>query len=180
MEIPGMEETEDLDAWFAREDEAEPVEQLGLVVGGSLSKGLDVKLDRRSVIEGLAVGRYVVVHGQTGRRFFSIVTDVALDSTNPLIEKYPPAADADFVRQVYDGITAFGRLHVAPMLIVEEGITLGDFRPVNVKMAVLGLLGMLNWTHQWFSPDGMFSSQEIAAVLADLALHGLVRQEGDA
>lgn len=123
------EEAQDLDAWFPREPESEPAQQLGLVVSGSLSKGLDVKLDRRSVIEGLAVGRYVVVHGQTGRRFFSIVTDVALDSTNPLIEKYPPAGDADFVRQVYTGTTTFGRLHVVPMLILEPG----DDQPRPVK-----------------------------------------------
>ena len=37
------------------------------------------------------------------------------------------------------------------MRILEEGIANGDFRPVNVKMTVFGLLGMLNWTHQWFS-----------------------------
>jgi AcrR family transcriptional regulator len=59
------------------------------------------------------------------------------------------------------------------MKILEDGIALGDFRPLNVKMAVFGLLGMLNWTHQWFSPDGPFSAQEIATMLADLALHGL-------
>jgi DNA helicase HerA-like ATPase len=119
---------EDLDAWFPRAPD-EPAQQLGMVIGGSLSKGLDVKLDRRAVIEGLAVGRYVVVHGQTGRRFFSIVTDVALDSTNPLIEKYPPAADAAFVRQVYAGTTTFGRLHVAPMLVLDPGET--EPRPVK-------------------------------------------------
>ena len=114
-------ELEELDAWFPREPEAESARQLGVVVGGSLSKGLDVKLDQRAAIEGLAVGRYVVVHGQTGRRFFSLITDVALDSTNPLIEKYPPAPEADFVRQVYAGSTTFGRLHVAPMLILKAG-----------------------------------------------------------
>jgi len=59
-------------------------------------------------------------------------------------------------------------------IILQDGIACGDFRPVNVKMAVFGLLGMLNWTHQWFSPAGKLSSQEIAATLADLALHGLV------
>nr|HID13423.1 TetR/AcrR family transcriptional regulator [Anaerolineae bacterium] len=58
--------------------------------------------------------------------------------------------------------------------ILEDGIASGDFRPVNVKMAVLGVLGMLNWTHQWFSPDGELSPREIAAILADLALYGVV------
>jgi AcrR family transcriptional regulator len=60
------------------------------------------------------------------------------------------------------------------MQIVEDGIAAGNFRPVNVKMAVFGLLGMVNWTYQWFSPEGQFSSQEIAETLASLALHGLV------
>ncbi len=121
-------EPANLDEWFPRTAEVEPA-QLGVVVGGSLSQGLAVKLDHRVVIEGLAVGRYVVVHGQTGRRFFSIVTDVALDSTNPLVEKYPPAADAEFVRRVYAGSTTFGRLQVAPMLIVEPGAA--EPRPVK-------------------------------------------------
>jgi AcrR family transcriptional regulator len=60
------------------------------------------------------------------------------------------------------------------MRILEDGIASGDFRPVNVKMAVFGLLGMLNWTHQWFSPEGELSAKEIAALLVDLALHGLL------
>jgi DNA helicase HerA-like ATPase len=115
------EEYDELEAWLGREPERPPTQQLGVVVGGSLSKGLDVKLDQQAVIEGLAVGRYVVVHGKTGRRFFSIVTDVALDSTNPLVEKYPPAADAAFVREVYAGTTTFGRLHVVPMLMLKAG-----------------------------------------------------------
>ena len=59
------------------------------------------------------------------------------------------------------------------MQIVEDGIASGEFRAVNVKMAVFGMLGMLNWTHQWFSPDGPFSSNEVATTLADFALHGL-------
>jgi AcrR family transcriptional regulator len=57
--------------------------------------------------------------------------------------------------------------------ILEDGIATGDFRPVDVKMAVFGILGMLNWTHQWFSPDGQLSSQQVAATLSDLALYGL-------
>jgi hypothetical protein len=60
------------------------------------------------------------------------------------------------------------------MQILQDGIACGDFRPVSVKMVAFGLLGMLNWTHQWFSPTGELSSEEIAAILADLALHGLV------
>ncbi|MFN2242517.1 MAG: ATP-binding protein [Anaerolineae bacterium] len=94
--------------------------RLGIVVGGSLSKGLGVKLDRSAVVEGMAVGRYVVVHGQTGRRFFSIITDVALDSTNPGIEKAPPDTSDPFLAQVHQGTSTFGRLEVSPMLVLDR------------------------------------------------------------
>ena len=102
---------------------APPAEPLGIVMTGSLSKGLDVKLDRRTVVEGMAVGRYVVVQGQTGRRFFSIITDVALDSTNPIIEKTPPDTSDDFLAQVHRGTTTYGRLEVSPMLVLEPAMS---------------------------------------------------------
>jgi hypothetical protein len=88
------------------------------VVAGALSKGLDIKLDRDARIEETAVGRYVVVQS-AGKKFFCIITDVALDSTNPLIEKTPPEAD-DFVREVMQGTSAFGRLRVSPMLVLDD------------------------------------------------------------
>jgi DNA helicase HerA-like ATPase len=109
------------------------VRRLGIVVGGSLSKGLNVKLDRSAVVEGMAVGRYVVVRGQTARRFFSIVTDVALDSTNPAIEKAPPDTSDPFLAQVYQGTSTFGRLEVSPMLVLDEGSD--DPRPVKTVPA---------------------------------------------
>ncbi len=116
---------EELDRWFPRPlspgDRSARQRRLGIVVGGSLSKGLEVKLDPQTVIEGLAVGRYVVIHGRTGRRFFSIINDVALDATNPLIEKTPPDVSDPFIVQVVRGTTTFGRIHVAPMLVLEPG-----------------------------------------------------------
>jgi hypothetical protein len=113
---------QELDAFFGpRPADSPPARQLGIVVAGSLSKGLDVKLDPGTVIEGLAVGRYVVVRGTTRRRFFSIVTDVQLDALNPLIEKSPPDTTDPFMARVYGGTAVFGRLHVAPMLILDEG-----------------------------------------------------------
>jgi len=124
---------QELEAFFGpRPVESQPLQRLGIVVGGSLSKGLDVKLDQSTVIEGLAVGRYVVVHGQTGRRFFSIVTDVQLDALNPLIEKAPPDTSDPFLARVYRGTAVFGRIHIAPMLVLDSpplGGKEGGFSP---------------------------------------------------
>ena len=114
----------ELDEFFPRTPPspvaAAEARRLGIVVGGSLSKGLNVKLDRSAVVEGMAVGRYVVIHGQTGRRFFSIITDVALDATNPVIEKTPPDTSDEFLAQVYQGTSTFGRLEVSPMLVLDR------------------------------------------------------------
>jgi DNA helicase HerA-like ATPase len=109
--------------------------RLGIVVTGSLSQGLSVKLDRSAVVEGMAVGRYVVVRGQTDRRFFSIITDVALDSTNPTVEKAPPDTSDPFLAQVYHGTSTFGRLEVSPMLVLDpsQGPEPGSDEPKPVK-----------------------------------------------
>ncbi len=112
-------EESELDQFFPRTPKAE-ARRLGIVVGGSLSEGLRVRLDRSAVVEGMAVGRYVVVHGQTGRRFFSLITDVALDATNPAIEKTPPETSDPFLTQVHQGTSTFGRLAVSPMLVLDR------------------------------------------------------------
>ena len=42
----------------------EHADKLGVIIGGSLSEGLTVKLDRDHSLEDLAVGRYVVARGR--------------------------------------------------------------------------------------------------------------------
>ena len=99
-------------------------QRLGVVVGGSLSEGISVKLDPGQVpggvIEDMAVGRYVVVEGQSGKKFFSIVTDILLDATNPDLAKNPPDPDDAFMKHVYGSQLAFGALQIAPMLLLES------------------------------------------------------------
>ncbi len=106
----------------ARETGQPAVPRLGIVVGGSLSKGLDVKLDRTADIESTAVGRYVVVEGKA-RRFFSMITDIRLEATDPRMAVSPPDTSDDFTREVMLGTSVFGLLHVAPMLMLDEGTT---------------------------------------------------------
>src|SRR5687767_15972844 len=59
----------------------EPRRELGVVVRGSLSKGLEVKLDPTRSIEELRAGRFVVVEGQE-YDYFSMITDIALGATS--------------------------------------------------------------------------------------------------
>ena len=112
-----MSDRPSFDDLFPKRDEA----PLGLVVEGSLSAGLTVKLDPRFSLEKLAVGRYVVLRGrETGRQFFGLLTDLALDATNPDLARRPPASEDDFLADVLRGGMAYGTAHVSPMLMLDE------------------------------------------------------------
>jgi DNA helicase HerA-like ATPase len=104
--------------------------RLGVVVGGSLSKGLTVKIDRTQRIEDFAVGRYVVVRTDTGKRFFCMVTDIALDHINPAIQADPPDISNPFLRAVHVGTTVFGRISIQPMLMIDDEANAGP-KPVK-------------------------------------------------
>ncbi len=111
-----MSDRPDFEELFPERSEA----PLGVVVEGSLSAGLTVKLDPRFSMERLAVGRYVVIHGrETGRRFFGLLTDLALGSTNPDLARRPPEHGDDFLAEVYRGSLAYGSAHVSPMLMLD-------------------------------------------------------------
>jgi hypothetical protein len=124
---------DDFDAWFPDDPhlfdaQPQPGQRLGVVVGGSLSKGLTVRLDREVRVEDIAVGRYVVVHSTTGKRFFCMVTDVELNSTNPAIESDPPDFSDPFLQTVYAGTASYATVAVAPQLTIDP-----DEKPKPVK-----------------------------------------------
>jgi AcrR family transcriptional regulator len=58
--------------------------------------------------------------------------------------------------------------------VVEDGRRAGIFNPeLDLKTSVLGLLGALNWTAEWYRPDGPDNGEEIGERLADSVLLGL-------
>jgi len=60
--------------------------------------------------------------------------------------------------------------------IVDEGVATGAFSPqLDERIAVLSILGSLNWTVEWFRPGGAALPAEVADRLADAVLCGLVR-----
>jgi hypothetical protein len=106
--------TNELDKFFPR-----PTRELGMVIGGSLSKGLEVKLNPTAPVEEMAVGRYITIEGSQ-LKFFGMITDVVLDNTNPQIEKTPPDVEDSFMRDIYVGTSVYGRIHISPMLVLDK------------------------------------------------------------
>lgn len=63
-------------------------------------------------------------------------------------------------------------------LIIEDGVAAGQFRPVSVPTVSLALLGMLNWTFQWYSPGGPLAPSQIADIFWGLISTALWPREG--
>ena len=102
---------------------------LGLITQGSLSSGLEMRLDRKTSVEDLRVGRFVVVEGRN-TRFFSMLTDVSLATSSPQILNFPPEGDR-FMLDVLSGVSMYGSVKVQPMLMLEGSGTEHELRPVK-------------------------------------------------
>jgi TetR/AcrR family transcriptional regulator, cholesterol catabolism regulator len=60
---------------------------------------------------------------------------------------------------------------------LQRGTAEGAFDPgLDLKVTVLGILGALNWTPEWFSPSGPATATEVADRLADGLLGGVLRR----
>jgi len=46
--------------------------------------------------------------------------------------------------------------------------------PPDPKVAALALLGMLNWTYQWYKPSGSVKPDEVVREFQDLFIHGVL------
>jgi TetR/AcrR family transcriptional regulator, cholesterol catabolism regulator len=58
--------------------------------------------------------------------------------------------------------------------VIEDGMRAGAFRAdLNCRIAVLTILGALNWTPEWLSPGGKLSPEAVGGMIADTLLMGV-------
>jgi AcrR family transcriptional regulator len=83
------------------------------------------------------------------------------------------SALSDDIRNIGEGYEAL----IAS--IVTDGVEQGQFRMLlPPKVIAYVVLGMLNWTHRWFSPSGPVAAGDIGAGMAEMVVNGL-RDGGD-
>jgi len=106
-------------------------EPLGVITQGSLVEGLDMKLDPDRNVEDIKAGKFVVVEGFKNE-FFSMITDLKLDATNPDILLYPPGDGDHLLHSVLNGASTYVTVALRPMLMLEKGeIVEDEARPVK-------------------------------------------------
>ena len=97
-----------------------PSKNLGMVVSGSLTEGMEVRLDASTSIEDIKVGTFVSIQGQR-MRFFGVVTEVALKAMDQTMVTSPPDVSNPFIAKVISGTAAYGTITVEPMLTIGGG-----------------------------------------------------------
>lgn len=100
-------------------------EELGVVVRGSLTEGLEMRLSEGRSVEELRVGKFMVVEGERNR-YFSMLSDVQLSATHPGVLLNPPRRDDALARAVISGTSAYGTVKLRPMLMVPNDANVDD------------------------------------------------------
>ena len=72
---------------------------LGTITSGSLTEGLIMRIDPETQLETIKTGKFVSVVGNQ-HVFFSLITDLALEVTNPDILLYPPAENEKLLQKL--------------------------------------------------------------------------------
>jgi TetR/AcrR family transcriptional regulator, cholesterol catabolism regulator len=58
--------------------------------------------------------------------------------------------------------------------ILTQGIKQGEFRKeLQTEMLSFAILGMTNWSYQWYQPDGKIPSKELTNIYVDMVLNGI-------
>jgi TetR/AcrR family transcriptional regulator len=70
-------------------------------------------------------------------------------------------------------IAARDRYERALRRIIGEGISAGEFRGVEPKIAVFAILGAVNWIARWYRPEGSVHAEELGRQFADHLVGGL-------
>jgi AcrR family transcriptional regulator len=67
------------------------------------------------------------------------------------------------------------RYQEAALDIVKQGLAEGVLKPVGTPRVIsYGIIGMVNWSHRWFRPEGPASAEEIGDTFTEIVLKGLL------
>jgi AcrR family transcriptional regulator len=58
--------------------------------------------------------------------------------------------------------------------LIASGMRSGEFVPGDAALVARAMLGALNWSVQWFRPDGEMTAEKIAEKMAEYLIRGLL------
>lgn len=107
---------------------------LGIVVGGSLSEGLTIRVGADVSLELLKAGKFVTI-AHEHCTFFSMITDLKLEVTNPDIVLFPPDDRNSLLGQVVGRRGVYVSAQVKPMLMVNQFNQVGPVKTIPLHFS---------------------------------------------
>lgn len=95
------------------------MKKLGHILAGSLSQGLIMRLDHRCSLEDVKTGKFVSIVGKQ-YKFFSLITDLELEVTNPDILLFPPQENETLLSDILKKRDIYAKVNLRPMLMLDE------------------------------------------------------------
>ncbi|MEB3023142.1 TetR/AcrR family transcriptional regulator [[Mycobacterium] crassicus] len=114
-------------------------------------------------------------HAERLRRIaYLTVMDRARDRTRfQLLDRSASALPPELADAFLEG----RRLALAELRgVIEDGITAGEFRPLDARVGALSVLGMCNWVAWWYEPGPDHPAEPIAEQMSDCAV-AMLRSE---
>ena len=108
------------------------------------------------------------------RRLLTAHLHVLLDevegaSAHVHIESLPPALRDRIIGKR-------DRYERAVRRLIEDGVAAGEFVAADSAVVTRAMLGAMNWTATWFSPDGPQNVAAMSATIADFLTRGVARR----
>lgn len=100
-------------------DQSHTRRQVGTLISGSLSEGLTARISASTVPGEVRSGKFVTIVGPQGSYFFSLITDLHLDITNPDIALHPPQPDEMLFRRTIERFLVT-RATLRPLLMLNS------------------------------------------------------------
>lgn len=91
---------------------------IGQIISGSFSRGLLLKLSNDFNVEDLRIGKFVVIEGEK-TKYFSMVTDILLETNNPKFLNHIPSPEDSFIKDVLKGSAVYSLIQLTPYLMVD-------------------------------------------------------------
>lgn len=122
-----------------------------------MQEGLDSRGQLIRIVE-LLIGD-IEEHGPSGRVFFREMRHLG-------------EANAEEVKDKRE------RFRLEIEALIRRGVQAREFRrEIRADMAAFAILGVTNWSYQWFNPGGGIPAGQLAEIFSDMILNGMAEKE---
>lgn len=103
--------------------------KLGSVIGGSLVEGLTMRINPDIPLETIKTGKFVSIVGKD-HTFFSLITDLSLEVTNPDILLYPPTEKEQLLNTFLYKKHIYATAQLKPMVMLNKENAIGPVKTI--------------------------------------------------